>query len=50
MVAILNFESTCKVTTLGRDIIRNICGKIGVDPFSPYWEEVQNVSSSQKPG
>jgi len=32
--AILDFESTCKVTTLGQELIRNICGKFGVDPFS----------------
>jgi len=43
--AILDFGSTEKVTTLGWDLIRNICGKFGVDPFSRSWEEVENVKS-----
>jgi len=33
-VAILDFGSVYKVTTLGQELIRNICGKFGVDPFS----------------
>jgi len=33
-VAILDFGSTLKVTTRGQDLIRNICGKLGVYPFS----------------
>jgi len=45
----LNFRSALKVTTLGQDLIRNMCGKFGVDPFSRSSEEVQNVSANQRP-
>ena len=43
------FRSTQKVTTLVRDLIRNICTKLEVNRCSHYWEEVQNVSANQRP-
>jgi len=38
-----------KVTTIGLDLIRNICAKFGVDRCSSSWEEVINVSANEWP-
>jgi len=45
----IGFWIDIKVTTLGRDPIRNICAKFGIDPCSRSWE-VENVSANQRPG
>jgi len=37
----LEFLSTYKITTLGRDLIRNIYAKFGVDPFGYSWEGIK---------
>jgi len=44
-VAILDFGSLRKVTTLSRDHVRNISDKFHKILFSRFWEEVQNVKS-----
>ena len=47
--AILDVGSARKITTLGRDLIRNICTKLEVNRCSHSWEEVKNVSANQRP-
>ena len=48
--AVLDFGSARKTTTLGRDLIRNICTKLEVNRYSSTWEEVENVSANQRAG
>jgi len=38
-VAMLYFRSDLKVTTLGQDIIMNMCGKFGIDPEAAVLEK-----------
>jgi len=39
----LDFRSALKETTLGRDLKRNICGKLGADPFSRSYEKLTDA-------